>query len=457
MDQTTVKRVIGPWTGTAVVAGSMLGIGIFLSPPIVADNMGTATGYYVMWIVGGLVSLAGAVACAELGAMLPRAGGDYVFQYEAYGPSVAFASAVVLFVGIFCGSIAAMAYALCQYQLSYLLGIDLSSTGVTLLGTSFNLAQLFSVAIIVALTVLNVCGTSPSARFQLGATLVPLVLLALASTYALSTRAPIEVSATGASAGALTSQGLVSAFLAVYFAYSGWINIIYVAGEVKAPHRNIPVALIGGTVLVSFLYLLLTHTFVHVLGLEGVAHAGEAGTAVASKIWGDLGKSLFAMVVAVAIIASINSTVLGGARIIYALANKNPFVAVFKHIDKRGIPRLAVLSQGFVAVVFVLTGTFEQLYLMSSLAMLVTGSLTVGSIFVLRIKQPHRPRPYRATWYPLVPAIYLFVAIGILTISTYRAFFGGATIQWYPLIGLLTLLAAYCFHRLQLMGQVPGK
>ena len=178
--------MIGPLGGFAIVAGSMLGIGIFLSPPIVAQTVAEPLPFLLVWAAGGVTALAGAVACGELGAMFPRAGGDYVFQYEAYGRSVAFASGWTLFAAIFCGSIAAMSVGLCTYQLPALLGVDLAAFAVPLPGGAvLDGTRLAAIALVVGLTLLNVRGARPAAGTQAALTLVPIAALALFSLWAL--------------------------------------------------------------------------------------------------------------------------------------------------------------------------------------------------------------------------------------------------------------------------------
>ncbi len=456
-------RVISLLGGFAVVAGSMLGIGIFLSPPIVAANTGSLPLFFALWILGGVISLAGAVACAELGTMIPRAGGDYVFQYEAFGPSVAFASGWVLFIAIFSGSIATMAVGLCQYQLPVLLGMDLSGPFIALPWSSFALSgsQFAAIVLVVGLTWLNTMGASPSARTQTVLTLVPITVLAIMSAYAIvtgdhTTGASSVAPARSAGAGGLTLNSFVVSYMAVYFAYSGWINIIYVAGEVENPKRNIPRSLILGTLVVTVLYLLMCLGFTRVLGLSGLSDAGEAGTATAAILAGGTGRILIALLIASALLASINGTVLGGARVAYAMGKKR---AMWPRLGTVGLhhhaPNSALWLQAGLAVVLVVSGRFEQLYSMVSLAMVVTGTITVSSLFALRMSKPDAPRPYRATGYPLIPGLYIVASIFVVVVSVGNVF-SGERGAWYPLLGIGILILAYFYHRVVLSKRIEG-
>jgi APA family basic amino acid/polyamine antiporter len=445
-------RVIGRIGAFTIVAGSMLGIGIFLSPPIVAANTGAAWSFFGVWLLGGLISLAGAVACAELGTMIPRAGGDYVFQYEAYGPSVAFASGWVLFAAIFCGSIATMTVGLCTYQLPVLLGADLSADLLALpFGMALNGADLAALLLVPALTWLNLMGAQPSARTQAALTIVPIALFALMSVYAIFVYAPLPVHGVAETpstdANTWSLHGLVVAYMAVYFAYSGWINIIYVAGEVAQPQRNIPFSLIGGTVAVTLLYLLLCAGFLTVLGFGGLPAAGEAGTATAGLLAGQAGRVIITVLIASALLASINGTILGGARVAYAMGRKGAMWSQLGTVEEQHhTPSRALWLQALISCLLIVSGRFEQLYTMVSLAMVVTGTLTVGSVFVLRRRRPNLHRPYRATAYPWLPALYVVSSIAVITVMASRAL-SGRPDAWYPLLGLGLLIATYLLHR----------
>jgi len=446
-------RVIDGMGGFAIVAGSMLGIGIFLSPPIVAANAGNPWSFFGLWLLGGLISLAGAVACAELATMMPRAGGDYIFQYEAYGPSLAFASGWVLFAAIFCGSIATMTVGLCTYQLPVLLGVDISSEILSLpFGMGLSGADAAALILVPALTWLNLIGTEPSARTQTLLTIVPIALLFVMSLYAIGFYSPdVEQAlvADGAddAAAEWTLHGMVVAYMAVYFAYSGWINIIYVAGEVSEPQRNIPRSLIGGTIAVTLLYLLLCAGFLQVLGFAGLSRAGEVGTATAGLLAGEGGRLAITVLITSALLASINATILGGARVAYAMGQRG---AMWPKLGTVGgehrVPNSALWMQAVISCLLILSGRFEQLYSMVSLAMVVTGGLTVGAVFILRHKKPTVERPYRATAYPLLPGLYVVASLVVIGVMLVEAM-SNEPGAWYPLLGLGMLAGAYCLHR----------
>ena len=451
--QERASRVIGPVTGASIVAGSMLGIGIFLSPPIVAANLPTLPGFFLLWLLGGVIALSGAVSCAELGTMMPRSGGDYVFQHRAFGPSLAFASGWVLFGPIFCGSIASMAVGLCTYQLPLLLGRDLSGVAfrLPLIGQPVSWAQVAALCLVPALTALNAMGARPSARTQAVLTLLPICVLTLISIYAIThggggpeAAAPSVAPAAPAS---LSLHGVVVAYLAVYFAYSGWINIIYVAGEVKQPQRGLPRAMLGGTLVVTCLYLLLCSGFVRTLGFACLASAGEAGSAMARVLAGELGKLLITILIASALVASINGTIMAGPRVAYAMGKRGAAWRWLGTLSPRThAPVRGLWVQAVVSGLLIVSGKFEELLAMVSLTMVVTGSITVAALYVLRRTAPDAPRPYKATGYPVFPAVYLLSSV-VVIVDMARSATSGAWADIYPLIGLVGTAALFVGHR----------
>lgn len=462
-------RVLGGLTSFTVVAGSMLGIGIFIYPPQVAQIFTHAGPFLLVWALGGLFALSGAVAYAELGAMFPRAGGDYEFLREGFGPSISFAAGWVIFGATFTGSIATMSVALAQYQIPALLhaiptfaGVDLRHTIVRgPFDSMLDGTRLVGVGLVIALTWLNIAGARVAGWAQGLTTLLPLVLMAGVAIWALSAGHAAPQTAIAApsplSRGVLSGlDAFVSAYLAVYFAYAGWNAVIYVGGEVREPGRVVPRSLISGTLTVTALYLLLCVAFLHVLGGWGLAHAGEAGSALAGVLGGSAARTIMTALIAAAIIASINATILGGARVVYAMALRGAFWSWAGRLDaRRGVPRRALVLQAVWASVYILTGTFADIYTLTSLAMVLTGSLTVLTLFVLRRRRPDEPRPYRTSGYPWLPALYLLSSALVITMMLRRAL-TGAQGALYPLVGLGLLVSAYLVHRLVLRGSMRG-
>lgn len=448
---TEQPRVIGGLAAFALVAGSMLGIGIFLSPPVVARYVDSPVLFFAIWALAGLFALGGAVACGELGAMLPKAGGDYVFQREAFGPSTAFASGVVLFGAVFSGSIAAMAVGVATYQLPGLLDLDLSQPW-WFLTEHFPItgAQSVALVLVLAFTALNSAGAKKSAIGQTLLTFLPIVALIGAAIWALASGVSPATNAEvpAAAEPTVTVYGIVLAYMAAYFAYSGWNSVIYVAGEVTKPTKNIPRAIVFGTLVVTCLYLLLCTSFMSVLGLDGLRIAPEAGTVMLTKLGGDWGGIALAVLVTFGIFASLNGSILGGARIAYAMAKDGAlWPSIGKLSAHKAIPVRALWLQAAWACVLVLSGSFEQILHIVSLAMVLTGSLTVASLFVLRSRIPRAQRPYPALGYPWLPGLYLLSNALVLIALVVQAL-SQEPGSWRPLLGLGLLLGAFLVHRL---------
>jgi APA family basic amino acid/polyamine antiporter len=410
-------RVIGPVGSVAIVAGSMIGIGIFLIPPVVAQNVGSLAMFFGCWIVGAAMAFAGSTAYAELGAMYPQAGGDYVFLRNTFGRSVAFAAGWVLFLGIFCGSLAAMSVALCQYQINAILsglwGIDVMNE-VAFAGITWS--AITGVAIALGLTGLNVVGTKLSASAQVVITGVPIAVLTGFSLWAFA-ESPATTTVTTPD---VSFRNLATAMSAVYFAFAGWNAAAYVAGEVENPGRNLPIGLLGGTALVAVLYLVLCGGFVAGLGLDGLRETGEAGSALAGVLGGQTVNMVMTGAIAVALFGSLNSTVLGGARIAFEMAHDRILPETFgRRSEAAKTPAAALWLQFAVATLLILSGTFETLVEMTSIAMMLLASLAVVALFVLRRRLPDFERPYRATGYPLVPAFFVLASIGVVGLEVW--------------------------------------
>ena len=445
-------RVIGTWGGLAIVIGSMLGIGIFITPPQVATHLPSVGMYLGAWIFGGIIAFCGAVAYAELGTRFPRAGGDYVFLREAFGKSLSFGAGWLLFVGVFTGSVATMAVPLAEFQLPVLLGpaveIDPHRVLWSLGFLELTVARVFAVVIIAALTVLNILGTRLSTNAQVALTGIPMALLAVAAVVIFWTMEPATMQAPITSEESMPIS-FGRAVLAIYFAYAGWNAIAYVGGEMKNPAQTVPRSLLGGTAAITVLYLLLATGFVYVLGIEGIQDVMEAGTATADAIAGDWATWMITALIAVALIGSLNATVLAGGRVGWAMARSGAMASSVGQLNDRfRTPARALLLQGALAVVLVMTGTFEMLLELTSIAMFVMGALTVAALFVIRGRDGD-DAPYQATGYPWVPGTFIVISAVIVAASLYRAGFGvdgGSAESLYPLAGLGLFVAMSMGH-----------
>ena len=438
---------------TTIVAGSMVGVGIFLTPHLVAQSVTSPGPFLLLWALGGVIAIAGAVTYAELGAMIPDAGGDYVYLRRAFGPTLGFAAGVVLFAGVFAGSIASMSAAVSQYQLSLLaalVGVDLSASWIDLsvVGLQLSGGELVAILLILLLTVLNIAGVRLSSLTQTLLTLVPVGLLTVFAAGALATAPHASAVPAAASAGGVGS--ISAAVLNVYFAYAGWNAVAYVGGEVADPGRTIPRALLLGTTLVTGLYLLLCAAWISVLGMGGIAEAFESGTAAARVLLGESAEGVVAVIIALALVGSINATVLGGARIGYAMGRDGALPRSFGALSEHGqVPARALWAQAAFSVFLVASGTFEELVQLTSVAMFLLGSLTVGALFVLRRREPGTERPYRASAYPWLPLLYLATALSVIGFEFWSFATGAEGASGLPLLGIGVFVAVWLLRGLR--------
>jgi basic amino acid/polyamine antiporter, APA family len=408
-------RSLGPFAALSLVAGSMLGIGIFIAPPVVAAQLDHPGTFLLMWLAGGLSALFGALAVAELGAMMPRAGGDYPYLRLAYGPGIAFGVGWLQLLAIFPGSLATMAVGTASFQLPVILGPYFELPAQLGLPNAIT----WAVVIIVGLTALNHVGVVMSGRFQVVLTVVPVLVLLVASVVVLSSQGTTG-GAWGASPGPIHTPGLAvtaMAFLPVYFAYSGWNAAIFVGGEIRNPAKNLPRALVGGTLGVTILYFMLCVGFLAVFPMGDLARVGEVGTAAARTMFGMIGEAGVTTLIVLAMLGSINGTVLTGSRIAYAMARHGHCVQAAGNLHARfRTPVVALWLQAAWSVVLVLSQSFEQLMNYTSAAMLITGTLTVLAVIVLRRKLPDTTRPYRTWGYPVTPILYAASSVVVLCV-----------------------------------------
>jgi APA family basic amino acid/polyamine antiporter len=442
-------RTLGGLPALALVVGSMLGIGIFISPPEVADHVSGAVPFMLVWALGGVVALFGALCLAELGAMLPRDGGDYAYLRESWGPGVAFAAGWLQLLAIFPGSLASVALATAKFQLPTLLGPGFAEP-LSIGGLTIPAAHAWAALIIVGLTAVNHVGVRVSGVVQVLVTSIPLAVLLLATLVVLWHHEPGSVTPALAEHGHKHTPigALAAAYLPVYFAYSGWNAAIYVGGEIKNPARNLPRALLGGTAIVTVLYLILCVGFLDVFGLEGLADVGEAGTAAAQAIFGPLGVTVLTGLIVLAMLGSLNGSVLTGSRIAFAMGQQGDCMRAAGSLHPRfATPVVALWMQCGIAVWLlgldlVLFGHgLETLIAYTSSAMLITGTLTVLAVPILRRRMPTLERPYRTWLYPLPPFVYVSSSLFVLLVLAR---------QGHPSVWLAGgwFAAALVFHRL---------
>lgn len=416
-----LPRVVGASQATAIVVGTIIGSGIFLVPREMMQDVGSSALVYLAWIVGGLLSLFGAMTYAELGAMLPYAGGEYVYLRGAYGDTTAFLYMWTWFAVAKPASIAAVTIGLARTLGFFPAFHWLSETipgPVPLLWS-----QVFAIGVTWFITGLNYLGIKKAAEFQLFFTSLKVLLILIvaglcfaASSGSLSnftTMLPHAV-------GGLT--GFMAALIATLWAYDGWNDLTMVAGEVKRPERSLPIALIGGLFIVGFLFMATNAAIQYILPAAQIAASERPAVAALTVIAGPAGAGFVAAAMALSIFVTLNGTIMSGARIPYAAARDRLFFRQFAHINPRWqSPSTSLIIQAILSTVLLLfLSRFQQFFELAVFAEWLFYMLTATTVFVYRRTRPGAPRPYRVWGYPVLPAIFVVCATAVL-ISSYTS------------------------------------
>lgn len=413
-DATSLNRRLGPLDAAAIVVSNVIGGGIFFSPIIVAGLVPSARGILLVWCIGGALAFAGAVAYAELAALRPKAGGEYVYLREAFGPLTGFLSGWTSFVAGFSGAIAASAVALAGYigRFAPIAADDtpLLTIPLPLVPVVVSPKSIVALAAILLITIVHLRGLGPGRLLQnvLAGAKVAAILTFLALGFGAGTGHLSQVVA----GGSATFAGVLLALVPVMFTYSGWNAAAYVAEEVRSPGRNIPIALGLGTVAVTLIYLGLNALYLYAIPAAGLA--GVTGTlvdTVAERLFGFTVGNVIAVFTIVSIAASISAMVLAGPRVYFAMARDGLFVASAARIHPRyRAPVSAIVMQAVWSGVLVLCGSLSQLVSYTGFAVVLFSGIAVASVFVLRRREPGADRPFRAWGYPAAPAAFVLAS-----------------------------------------------
>jgi basic amino acid/polyamine antiporter, APA family len=427
-ENTQLVKGLGLFGAVSVAAGTMIGTAIFVVPGHMLGLVGTPGWVILVWIFAGILSLFGALGYSELGAAIPEAGGEYVYLHRAYSPSMGFLFGWTTFIIAKPASIAAIATAFVIY-FSYFFPALTQVVWQTQLPWpghpwTFQLTglQVGAALMIALLSAINVLGVRRAGNVQILFTACKLAVLAVLIVLGLAMGSG-TFAHFAAAAGIHTSGSLLAAFgvatvLALY-AYDGWNNLSMVAGEVKDPQRNIPRALIGGTLLVIAVYVLVNLAYFRVLPPEhGVATQKIAADA-ARHLMGKAGGAFVAIGVMISAFATLNGSILTGSRVPYATARDGLFPRALGGLHPRfHTPVVSIVAQGVIAGAFALTGTYDALATKVIFSEFLFYALVTAGIFVLRRREPALERPYRTWGYPLVPAVFIALS-ALLLVNTF--------------------------------------
>jgi APA family basic amino acid/polyamine antiporter len=434
-----LRRELGLFTCILLVIGNIIGVGIFMTPGKIAQGLPTAGWVLTAWIIGGLMTTAGALTYGELGAMFPRAGGDYVFLKEAFGPLIAFLYGLAYSLVTTGGTIALLAIGFTEY-----LGMKTGSWE----------SKHFSILVVFVLTVFNWCGVKLGAGVMdvlTGCKVVAMLLLVgLGFTLGHGHAAHFSPLFSGEPTKILLAIG--AALVPMAFVYSGWNSTVLVAEEVRRPERVIPLSLILGTVLTTLIYLLMNAVYLYAVPLAELVRSKTVAAEAASNLFGPWAANMATALVALSVLGCLSATMLSNPRAVFAMGRDGLFFKWAGRVHPRfQTPSAAILFESIVGCGFIVWGSFDEILDFLSMALVVMFAMTVSSIFVFRIKLPHQPRPYRCWGYPFVPALYVivsflmvysqFVSKGIVGILGILVVLGGIPV-YYLMLGYKKLTSA---------------
>ncbi len=444
-DHIFLKRV-NLFDGIAIVAGAMIGSGIFIVSADIARNVGSPGWLLVVWTITGILTVIGAVSYGELASMMPQVGGQYVYLREAYHPLVGFLFGWTTFLVIQCGSIAAVAVAFAKFGgvlfpwisdrniLVHLGPLKINSTMVIAIAMISFLTWLNTRGIVTGKTVANIfSSTKVIALF--GFILIGFVATRGIHSFEINREVFWQAGKIGQGntviplAGFSLIAAIGTALVGSLFAADAWYNVTYLADEVINPRRNVPLSLFYGTLLISAIYVMTNVVYIMILPLSGSPEGSDVlsrgiqfatddrvATSAMSVVFGQYAAIIMAIFIMISTFGCNHGLILAGPRVYYAMAKDGLFFRKVGEINKKGVPGFALVVQGIWSVLLCLSGTYSDLLDYVIFAVLIFFTLTILAIFVLRKKRPDIPRPYKAFGYPVIPAIYIFTTTVIMII-----------------------------------------
>lgn len=438
LPDSTLIRGLGLIAATSIVIGNVIGTGVFLKSRVMTCNVGTPGRVIAVWLVAGLLSLAGALTYAELAAIWPRAGGEYVFIREAYSSRLAFLYGWMRFFVAGAGSLAALAVGFAIF-LNVLLGGTLNVTyfHLDLAGyqVPFGGLQLIALTAIAVVTLVNCASVSVGGTFATALTALKVGIVVALGLGALVFARGDWTHFTSGDQGGLCegvaaaarggSAGFAAAMLGALWAYNGWNEMTFVSGEVKNPERNIPIALVAGMAICGALYVFVNTTYFYVLTPTEVANvpaASSVAAVVAQRFLGPVAVSLIAAAMLTSTFGALHISTMANSRVPYAMARDGLFPQSLARVsDRTSVPVRALIAQGFWAGILALSGSYDTLTDYVIFANWIFFGLVIASVFIIRRRVPEVERVYRAWGYPLVPVLFLVTTAWLLITTLFTS------------------------------------
>ena len=421
-------------TVVAVVVANMIGTGVFTSLGFQLVDMRSGFALLLLWVLGGIVALCGAMTYAELGAALPRSGGEYNFLSRIYHPAAGFVSGWVSATIGFAAPTALAAMTFAAY-----LAASTTRTGVHLP------EKAMAVALVVLLTVAHSVSRRQSGGLQgvfTALKVLAIVLFCVAAPLLVDVRQPVTLTPGRGDAALVLSGTFAVSLIYVSYAYTGWNAATYLSSELRHPQRDLPRILFAGTAIVTLLYVALNYVFLTVAPMTALVGQVEVGYVAADHAFGDAGGRFAGAVLALLLVSTVSAMTMAGPRVLQVIGEDFPALAVLSRTNRDGLPYIAITFQSSLTVVFILTSGFESVLVFAGFTLALNSFVTVLGVFVLRWRQPRLPRPYRTFGYPVTPLIYLLVTGWTLAFVLLRrpteGLFGVAVILAGLLLFLLT-------------------
>ena len=419
--QPSLVRGLSLLDSVLLLAGGIIGSSIFLTARDIAGSLPHPVLFLLVWVVGALISICAAFAFAEMGSMFPDSGGQYIYLREAFGDLIAFLYGWMLFAVANGGSIAALSVAAAVYMGGIFPTISQDHVVLTWAGITLTRAHVVALIAIVVVTAINVFGLRKGAILQNVATWSKFAAMGAfvfmgfaigkgswANFSAAHSGGPTSLSAGMEPMQLLSALGV--GLIAVFWAYDGWVYVTWVAGEIKDPQRNVPRAMVLGIIVVAVIYIAMNMTYVYAMPLSEVAKHETIAAAAAEALFSPGAATWLSATIALSCFGAMASCTLSGARVYFAMARDGVFFQRMAEIHpKYRTPALSLIGQGLWALVLTVSGRYDQLYTYVIYGMVLSYTLTVIGLFVLRWKRPDVPRPYRCSGYPWLPGIYILL------------------------------------------------
>ena len=448
-----LPRTVGVFTATCVVVANVIGVGIFTTPGFLARDLASPFAILAIWVIGAILALSGALTYSELGATYPEAGGEYVYLREAYGPLWGYLSGWTSFFTGFTAPIAAACIGFSAYLSHFAPALSPANILWAQPLGSFSLrlsgGQLVGLAALWALTLIHISGIHRGAKLQefltVGKITCLVALIVLGLLFGIGDWGHFRSGPEGLLPEAALRNGPISLIFVLY-CYSGWNAAAYLAGEMREPHRSIPISLLAGTGIVTVLYIGLNVLFLYGLEQSEMSGVLQIGEKASQALFGPMATHVVAAVMALSILASASAMILAGPRVYFAMARDGLFPKRLGGIHSEyGSPASAIFLQSLWASVLVLSGTFEQLVVYSGFVLVLFSSLAVAAVIVLRLRRPGLVRPFRVPLYPLTPLVFLGFSLWIL----YFTLRGRPTESLFGIATVLLGLPLYFYWRRQ--------